>query len=76
MSIWSNNMNISANEDEQNTHSNNMFCTRSRSEHTKDASATSNIEDNFVFEEMLVVNDGIAIRACPDRVLQHFLVYS
>jgi hypothetical protein len=76
MSIWMNNMNILGNEDRYNTHSNNMFCTRFRSEHTKDPGTTSNIEDNFVFEEMLVVNDGIAIRACPNRVLQHFLVYS
>ena len=43
-------------------------------EHTEDTSATANIKDSLPLEELLVLEDGVAVGTGPDRVLEHFLV--
>lgn len=51
-----------------------MLSTCSCSKYTKNSRATSNIENNFVFEIFRVVFDCALVSPRPDAVLQHFLM--
>lgn len=41
--------------------------------HTEDPCAAANIQDNFVFEHVLVVVHGVPVGQRPHLVLQHLL---
>lgn len=45
-----------------------------RRKHTKNARATSNIENRLSLEQMRVVHDRVPVRAGSDRVLEHLFV--
>lgn len=44
-----------------------------RGEEREDASATSDIENNLVFEEMSVVDDRPSVAVCSHFIFEHFL---
>ena len=51
-----------------------MSCAGLGSKHRKDPSATPNIQHGLAFEQLRIVQDGGAIRARADLVLQHLLM--
>lgn len=56
------------------TYADDVFRARLGGEHAQDAGAAADIEDELVLEEMRVLNDRIAVRACADGVFQHLFV--
>ena len=43
-------------------------------EHAQDTGTATDIEDDFVLEQVGVLNDSIAVRARTNAILQHFFV--
>lgn len=52
----------------------NQLGTSLRGEHGKNTSTTANVKNHLVLEKVGVLHDGVAVRECPDRVLEHFFV--
>lgn len=50
-----------------------MFGTSVGSEHREDPCATTDIQDDFILEYMLVVVHGVPVRQCPHLIFQHLL---
>lgn len=46
------------------------------SEHREDPRAAADIQDDFIFEHVLVVVHGVPVGQCPHLVLQHLLFES
>lgn len=53
---------------------NDLLCASLGAEHGQDTSSTSDIKDNLVLENILVLIDKVAIGVSADSILQHRLM--
>lgn len=53
---------------------NDLCCSGSGAEHGQYARATADVQDNLIFEKILVVVDKIPVRVCANFVFKHDLM--